>query len=389
MFTIDTYLPTRIVFGYGRLNDLKDMKLPGKKALICVTADGLMKTLGILQRVESLLQENGTEYVIFDKVQQNPVKGNVEAAVAVLKETGCDFVIGLGGGASIDVAKATAVMAVTEGDLWEYAYTGTGGRKELTNALPIVTISTTCGTGTESDQFCVITNEETQEKLDFIADAMFPTVSIIDPELMMTLPRKLSAFQGFDALFHCAECYVGNGHQNRLLDTYAADGVTTIGKNLIRVITDPTDKEARTNLAYAADILGGYSMVLAPVTSHHILAQTLGGMYPTFPHGATLIAVAEEYYKKACSLAPAEFDELGEMLGEERDPAKPGYAFVKGLVRLLDEAGMRDLKMSEYGVKPEDFEKIVHMTVHQVGVDLDRYKLSDADFIEILEKSYR
>ena len=186
MFTIDTYLPTRIVFGFGRLNDLKDMKLPGKKALICMTADGLMKTLGIQQRVEALLQENGTEYVLFDRVQQNPVKGNVEAAVAVLKESGCDFVIGLGGGASIDVAKATAVMAVTAGDLWEYAYTGTGGRKELTKALPIVTISTTCGTGTESDQFCVITNEETQEKLDFIADAMFPTISIIDPELMMT-----------------------------------------------------------------------------------------------------------------------------------------------------------------------------------------------------------
>lgn len=389
MFTIDTYLPTRIVFGFGRLNDLKDMKLPGKKALICMTADGLMKTLGIQQRVEALLQENGTEYVLFDRVQQNPVKGNVEAAVAVLKESGCDFVIGLGGGASIDVAKATAVMAVTEGDLWEYAYTGTGGRKELTKALPIVTISTTCGTGTESDQFCVITNEETQEKLDFIADAMFPSISIIDPELMMTLPRSLSTFQGFDALFHCAECYVGNGHQNRLLDTYASDGVTTIGKYLIRVITDPTDKEARTNLAYAADILGGYSMVLAPVTSHHILAQTLGGMYPTFPHGATLIAVAEEYYKKAAPLMPDEFDDLGEMLGEKRDPAQPGYAFVKGLVRLLDEAGIRDLKMSDYGVKPEDFEKIVHMTVHQVGVDLDRYTLTDEDYIEILQKSYR
>lgn len=389
MFTIDTYLPTRIVFGFGRLNDLKDMKLPGKKALICMTADGLMKALGIQQRVEALLQENGTEYVLFDRVQQNPVKGNVEAAVAVLKESGCDFVIGLGGGASIDVAKATAVMAVTEGDLWEYAYTGTGGRKELTKALPIVTISTTCGTGTESDQFCVITNEETQEKLDFIADAMFPTISIIDPELMMTLPRSLSTFQGFDALFHCAECYVGNGHQNRLLDTYASDGVTTIGKYLIRVITDPADKEARTNLAYAADILGGYSMVLAPVTSHHILAQTLGGMYPTFPHGATLIAVAEEYYKKAAPLMPDEFDDLGEMLGEKRDPAQPGYAFVKGLVRLLDEAGIRDLKMSDYGVKPEDFEKIVHMTVHQVGVDLDRYTLTDEDYIEILQKSYR
>lgn len=130
-------------------------------------------------------------------------------------------------------------------------------------------------------------------------------------------------------------------------------------------------------------------MVLAPVTSHHILAQTLGGMYPTFPHGETLIAVAEEYYKKAAPLMPDEFDDLGEMLGEKRDPAQPGYAFVKGLVRLLDEAGIRDLKMSDYGVKPEDFEKIVHMTVHQVGVDLDRYTLTDEDYIEILQKSYR
>ena len=86
---------------------------------------------------------------------------------------------------------------------------------------------------------------------------------------------------------------------------------------------------------------------------------------------------------------PDEFDDLGEMLGEERDPAQPGYAFVKGLVRLLDEAGIRDLKMSDYGVKPEDFEKIVHMTVHQVGVDLDRYTLTDEDYIEILQKSYR
>lgn len=389
MITIDSYLPTRIVFGYGRLNDLKDMQLPGKKALVCVTEDGLMTTLGILQRVEALLQENGTEYVVFDKVRVNPTKSNVEAAVAVARENGCDFMIGLGGGASIDTAKAAAAMMTNEGDLWNYGYTGTGGRQELKKALPIVTISTTCGTGTETDQYCVITNEETEEKLDFTAEAIFPTLSIIDPELMMTLPRSLTIYQGFDALFHCAECYVTNGHQNRMLDMFAADGVRTVGKYLTKVVNDPKNAEARSQLAYAADILGGYSMALVSVTSHHIIAQTLGGMYHTFPHGATLIVLAEAYYSKVCSLLPDEFDELGEMLGETRDPAKPGYAFVKGLIRMLEETGAREMKMSDYGVKPEDFQKIVDMTVDQVGVDLDRYTLSKQDFIEVLEKSYR
>lgn len=388
MITVDSYLPTRIVFGCGRLNDLKDMKLPGKKALICTTEDHLMQKLGIQDRVEKLLQENGTEYVIFDRVRVNPTVGNVNEAVKTAKENGCDFMIGLGGGASVDTAKATAAMMVSEGELWDYGYTGTGGRKEITKALPIVTISTTCGTGTETDQYCVISNEETEEKLDFTSEAFFPTISIIDPELMMTLPRSQTIFQGFDALFHCAECYVTNQHQNRMLDMFASEGVRTVGKYLNTVIDDPKDKEARSQLAFAADILGGYCMALVSTSSHHILAQTLGGMYHKFPHGATLLTVAEAYYEKACTLAPQEFDELGTFLGEEKDPSKPGYSFVKGLVRMMDRAGARHMSMAEYGVKKEDFRKIVDMTVHQVGISCDPYTMTDDDFMQILEKSY-
>lgn len=389
MFTIDSYLPTRIVFGYGRLKELANMKLPGKKALVCVTEDGLMSQLGIQQRVEHMLEENGTQFAVFDKVRTNPTKSTVEAAVACAKENHCDFMIGLGGGASIDVAKATAAMMVAEGDLWDYGYTGTGGRQELKTALPVVTISTTCGTGTETDQYFVITHDETREKLDFTAEAVFPTISIIDPELMMSLPRSLSIMQGFDALFHNAECYVTNGHRNRLLDLYSADGVKVVAENLSTVIREPDNAEARCNLAYAADILGGYSMALDSVTSHHILAQTLGGYYQGFPHGATLIVVAEAYYKRVCALLPNEFDELGELMGEQRDPAKPGYAFVKGLSRLLDETGARSIKMSEYGVKKEDFQKIVDMTVDNVGIGLDRYQLTKQDFLNMLEESFR
>ena len=208
MFTIDAYTPARVIFGAGRLKELGSVSLPGKKALLCVTQDGLMEKLGIQKRVTDLLKENGTEYVIFDRVQPNPTQSGVMAAAALAGKENCDFVIGLGGGSSVDTAKATAIMMKNPGVLWDYAQTGTGKNQPVSCAAPIVTISTTCGTGTETDPYCVITNEETKEKLDFALDQIFPALSIIDPELMCSLPHKLTLYQGFDALFHLAECYI-------------------------------------------------------------------------------------------------------------------------------------------------------------------------------------
>ena len=182
--------------------------------------------------------------------------------------------------------------------------------------------------------------------------------------------------------------YVTNGHRNRLLDLYSADGVKTVAENLAKVVNDPNDAEARTNLAYAADILGGYSMALDSVTSHHILAQTMGGFYQGFPHGATLITVAEAYYKKACSLLPEEFDELGELMGETRDPANPGYAYVKALIRLLDETGARDMAMSKYGVKPEDFEIMAEHAMQDACAATNPRKATKEQIIAIFQKAY-
>lgn len=119
MFTVDTYLPTRIVFGQGRLDELKDMQLPGRKALICTTSGRSVKASGLLSRVEQLLDENGTEHALYDKFMPNPTKSAVEGGVAMAAREGCDFVIGLGGGSSIDGAKAIAIMMKSPGDLWD------------------------------------------------------------------------------------------------------------------------------------------------------------------------------------------------------------------------------------------------------------------------------
>ncbi len=388
-FQVTNYTPTRVIFGAGRLEELATLALPGKKALICVTEDGLMEKLGFQQRVIDLLRKNGVESVVFDKVTPNPLRSGVMAATGIAKQNGCDFCLGLGGGSSIDTAKAVAIMLKNPGDLWEYAYTGTGGKKPIQLAAPIVTISTTSGTGTETDPYCVITNEETGEKLDFAVEAIFPVLSIIDPELMLSLPRNLTIYQGFDALFHSAECYITNGNANRLVDLYAEDAIRTVAKWLPVVAEDGNNLEARVNMAYAADILSGYTQALICTTSHHIAAQTLGGLFQKLPHGASLILIAEEYYKRVCGFFPDIFDKMGAFMGEPPVADKPGYSFVNGLVKLLDLTGVRGMAMSEYGIRREDFDKIIDVTVDIVGIGCDRYTLTKDDFRQILEASYR
>lgn len=388
-YVIDTYTPTRVVFGAGRLKELATVALPGKKALVCVTADGLMERLGIQQKVLGYLRENGCDAVVFDKVTPNPTLRGVAEATALAKAEGCDFFLGLGGGSSIDTAKAAAIMMVNPGDLWDYAYTGTGGRKQVRGAYPIVTVSTTCGTGTETDPYCVITNEETQEKLDFAVDEAFPALSVIDPELMLSLPRVLTIYQGFDALFHASETYITNGNKNRLVSLYSAEAIRTIAEALPAVVRDPSDLDARVRLSYAANILCGYVQALTPCTSHHIIAQTAGGRFPNLPHGASLIVMAEAYYDRIRAFCPALCDEIGRLMGSAPDAAAPGFAMVDGLRRLMDATEIRGLAMSGFGIGRADLAAIADQAVNGTGLDCDPYTLTLADVQEILEKSYR
>lgn len=394
----DVYIPTRVLFGAGKLERLATEKMPGKKALICVTEDKLMETLGIQQRVISLLEKNQVESVVFDRVTPNPTRAGVMEAAGIAKENGCDFFIGLGGGSSIDTAKAAAIMMVNEGDLWDYASAGTGGRKEVKGAFPVVTITTTAGTGTECDPWCVITNEVTREKLDFGLEAVYPVISIIDPELMLTLPYSLTCFQGFDALFHAVECYIATcGSEMSKLYSYEAIRLVC---RYLPVLTERMkdrdrdirgDLEARANISFAANVLCGYAQSLAATISPHIIGQCMSGLHGGFPHGATLIVTAEEYYKEVVGYLPEEFGRMAEAMGE--DPSKygekdQGQAFVDGLVRLLDKTGMRSLAMSDFGIAEDELEKIADISMG-IGFDYDPYTLTRDQVVGILKRSYK
>lgn len=175
MKPFEYHIPTRLLFGAGTLEKLGEVPLPGKKALVVISQGTSMRKLGYLDRVAALLRKGGAGSVVFDKILPNPVRAHVMEGAALARSEGCDFVLGLGGGSSIDSAKAIAVMAANSGDYWDYIVGGTGGAKPLQNPpLPIVAVTTTAGTGTEADPWAVITDGERNEKIGFGVPGTFP-----------------------------------------------------------------------------------------------------------------------------------------------------------------------------------------------------------------------
>lgn len=196
----DFFLPTQIIFGRGRLQELSELPMPGRKALIVITNGRSMRNLGYLDRVIGLLAAQGVDAEIFDKVLPNPIEKHVMEAAEFARNSNCDFVIGLGGGSAIDSAKAIAVMVRNPGTYWDYVKEN----KDITEeVLPIIAIPTTAGTGTEADPWTVITNTETNEKIGYGIPETFPALAIVDPALMTSVPKKLTAYQGMDAFFSC------------------------------------------------------------------------------------------------------------------------------------------------------------------------------------------
>ena len=165
------YVPTKALFGAGELNNLHKQALPGRRAMLVISNGKSTRANGYLARTEEQLAKAGVEYFVFDKVEANPLKSTVMAGGAFAREHGCDFVVALGGGSVMDASKAIALMAANGGDLWDYVQSGTGGRKTPErDPLPIVAITTTAGTGSETDSGGVITNPETHEKTGIVSE---------------------------------------------------------------------------------------------------------------------------------------------------------------------------------------------------------------------------
>lgn len=382
--------PTNLIFGSGKLNELGKQKMPGEKALLLISNGKSTKANGSFDRVVEQLNHAGIEYAVFNKIMENPLKDVIIEGAAFAKENGCDFIVALGGGAVLDSSIAISAMATNPGDLWDYVNGGTGKGQPLVNpGLPIVTIPTSSGTGSEINCWGVISNPDTHEKIGFGYPELVPVLSIVDPELMKTVPPKYTAYQGFDALFHNTEVMISNG-VNILSETIALSAIESIAKFLPRAVKNGNDLEAREQVAYGSTI-AGMTMQLTSTTAQHSMEHAMSAYHHNLPHGAGLIMISKafaEFFieKHACD---EQFIKMARVMGIPN--ADKPEDFITALVQLQKDCGVDDLKMNDYGFSPDEFMTLaVNARETMGGLFLaNPCEMSDEECAGIFEKSYR
>ncbi|SMB99343.1 choline dehydrogenase [Thermanaeromonas toyohensis ToBE] len=342
--------PTLIKHGPGSLKTIGEeiKRLGGRKALI-VTDAGVVKA-GLLQRLTAVLEEEKIPYRVFSEVVGNPPVELVGRGTAAYKESEADILIALGGGSSIDTAKAIGVEVVHGDSILNYEY----GKQEITNKIPpLIAIPTTAGTGSEVTLWAVITDPARKIKFNVGGTPLIaPAVALIDPELMLDLPANLTAWTGMDALSHAIECYTC-AYAQPITDAVALMAIELIAQNLRKAVAYGHDLEARYNMAMAA-CLAGMSYGTESAGAIHAMAQTFGG-YIDVHHGyltAVMMPVVMEYNWMGC---PEKYARIALAMGEDirglkvEEAAKLAIKAVKELV-----ADLEIPPLSSTGVTRED-----------------------------------
>lgn len=388
-FTV--FMPTKWIFGAGSLNELGEQSLPGNKAMLITSGGKSTKENGAVYRVMEQLARCKVKCALYDKIEANPLKTTVMDGASFANANGCDFIVALGGGSVMDASKAIAAMATNSGDLWDYICGGTGKGQSLTEKpLPIVAITTTAGTGSEVDQWGVISNDDTKEKIGFGGyDFLFPVLSIVDPELMTTVPVKYTAYQGFDALFHSTEVYISK-FANPFSDMVALTAIENVAKNLSDAVHNGANISAREKVAFA-NTLSGYSMVTGACTSEHAMEHAMSAYHHDLPHGAGLIMISKAYYQHFVDqhVCDERFVKMAQVMGMSE--ATQAQDFIIMLDKLQKDCGVNNLKMSDYQFTPDEFPILAQNARATMGglFAADPVELSDEDCIRIFERSYQ
>ena len=335
--------PTRLIFGAGALSQLGEAaSRQGKKALI-VTGGGSVKRSGTFDRAVASLKAAGMAFAEYNGVEPNPRIATVRRGARIAREEGCDVIIALGGGSTMDAAKVMAAAFYYDGDPWDMIYHGQSNPHVPTRALPIVTVPTLAATGSEMNMGAVISNEETKEKSFVQAECLYPAVALVDPELTLSVPKDQTAFGVCDIITHVTEGYFNGVDGTPIQDRFAEGVILTAMEWGVKAVADGKDLEARTQVQWASIVAlngwvnagtnGGF-----PV---HMIEHTLSA-YHDITHAAGLAAVNPAWMRFAAGHRPQKFVQFAERIfglkakgPEDRDCALQGIdrfeAFLKGI----------------------------------------------------------
>lgn len=335
------HLPVNLIFGRGKADKIGEISAAyGKKALV-VTGTGSTKRSGLLDRTVNSLKNAGIDSAVFDKVTQNPLTFTVYEGVALAKENGCDMVVGVGGGSIMDAAKAIAFCCVNDGDISDYIF----GYKQGKKALPIILMPTTCGTGSEGNQIAALTNPDTKDKKALYTMNIMPAASVVDPDVMMTMPKHVLSSVGFDAFTHALEAYTSK-KANPLTDAQSLLAMKLIAENLPDLVGGSGDPKAWAAVSLAAT-LGGMVIGVAGVSAAHGMEHPASGL-KNIVHGRGLAALTPYIVDRLAPALPDKFAEVSKILGgrDESDCADSIRRFLKAIDL--------DVKLGELGITPDD-----------------------------------
>lgn len=380
------FQPTEIRFGTGRLRELGQVtKRFGKKCLL-VTVPIFPEFEMTFARAQASLKEAGMEVAHFDGVIPNPTVEIVSQGAELARKFGAEVVIGLGGGSSMDTAKAIAVEATHPGTCWDYLYFRETQPTDKT--LPIIAVPTTSGTGSHVTQVAVVTNSAERNKSALYNSILYPKVAIVDPELMLTMPPQITAVTGFDAFTHAFESYI-NPNGSPYTDLLAAEAIRIIVQTLPEAVKNGQNIEYRIRMAWA-DTLAGLSIANAGVTLPHGIAMAMSGLYPHIAHGQALASVYPAVIRVSWKYAPEKFAFLGRQLRpEEKDLSDEAAArvAVEALEGFLKAIGLRK-SLKELGVPKEELDLLAERSLVLPDYKSHPYVVNLAEVRKLLEESY-
>ena len=377
-------IPNHTVVGTNVLGEATPLlKKMGNKAFI-VTGKHVAVS-NMMKQLTALLDENGIDCVIFDGITGEPTDTMIEKGVEMLKSSGCDFIIGIGGGSPLDSAKAIAAMAVNEGSIADY-----NGKEITGEILPLAAIPTTAGTGSEATKFTVITDSEKGIKMLLKGDVLVPKLAIVDSSFTVGAPKSVTSATGLDALTHAVEAYTSRKAFS-MTDTLAVSAVKRIMKYLPIAYREPDNSLAREQMSIAA-LEAGICINNSSVTIVHGMSRPIGALFHV-PHGMSNAMLLKECLSFAVSGAYEKFANLGRETGVASDSDSDETAaekFIDSLQSICDVCEIPTLE--QYGIdKDEYYSKISKMATDAVASGSPANTVKEVtvdDCIEIYKKLY-
>lgn len=377
-------IPNHTVVGTNVLGEAAPLlKKMGNKAFI-VTGRHVAVSY-MMKQLTALLDENGIDCVIFDGITGEPTDTMIENGVEMLKSSGCDFIIGIGGGSPLDSAKAIAAMAVNEGSIADY-----NGKEITGEILPLAAIPTTAGTGSEATKFTVITDSEKGIKMLLKGDVLVPKLAIVDSSFTVGAPKSVTSATGLDALTHAVEAYTSRKAFS-MTDTLAVSAVKRIMKYLPIAYREPDNSLAREQMSIAA-LEAGICINNSSVTVVHGMSRPIGALFHV-PHGMSNAMLLKECLSFAVSGAYEKFANLGRETGVASDSDSDETAaekFIDSLQNICDVCEIPTLE--QYGIdRDEYYSKISKMATDAVASGSPANTVKEVtvdDCIEIYKKLY-